>query len=86
MCNNCIAENDKLTARLVVRESPDVDVSISMIKRRRKRLGWIPTRPQYCQLIRDSNKENRLDWCKQCMAVKDEFNIMLYSVTNVLYC
>ena len=54
--DNCMAENDKLTSRqvrgLLVREWPDIDVSISTIKRIRKQLGWIPTRPKYCQLIR----------------------------------
>ena len=61
-----MAENDKLTSRqvrgLLVREWPDIDVSISTIKRIRKQLGWIPTRLKYCQLIRVLNKEKRLDW------------------------
>ena len=61
-----MAENDKLTSRqvrgLLVREWPDIDVSISTIKRIRKQLGWIPTRLKYCQLIRGLNKEKRLDW------------------------
>ena len=84
-----MAENDELTARqvrgLVVREWPDVDVSISTIKRIkrikriRKQLGWIPTTPKHCQLIRDANKEKRLDWCKQCVADKDEFNDVIFS-------
>ena len=46
-----MAENDELTAvtarqvrGLVVREWPEVDVSISRI---RKQLHWIPTTPKY---------------------------------------
>ena len=49
--------NDELTStamkNLLLEKWPDLVVSISTIKRVRRRLGWVCTRPHYCQLIRE---------------------------------
>ena len=51
--DNSMASNDELTSRQlrVILEDrwPDVKVSLSTVKRARKDLGWIATRPKYCQ-------------------------------------
>ena len=36
-------------------------------------MGWVSTKPRYCQLIRDINKEKRLIWCEQLKANNDKF-------------
>ena len=50
-------KNDELTSTainaLLLRKWPEVQVSISTIKRERKRMGWVCTRPHYCQLLRE---------------------------------
>ena len=55
--NEALSENDELTARkarsLLMDKWPDLRVSIPTIKRIRKELGWVCTRPHYCQLLRD---------------------------------
>ena len=61
--DEAMASNDELTARRL-REKledrwPGIAVSLSTVKRARRCLGWVATRPKYCQLIRDQNKENR---------------------------
>ena len=49
--------NDELTARqlqgILKEKHPTLDVSIPTIKRARKSIGWVCTRPHYCQLIRE---------------------------------
>ena len=47
--------NDELTStrikRLLTERWPDLQVSISTIKLTRKEMGWVCTRPHYCQLL-----------------------------------
>ena len=59
---------------------PDLQVSISTIKRARKYdLGWIRTRPKYCQLIRVANMQARLEWCQERIEAKDDFSDVIWS-------
>ena len=61
--NEKLTENDEITARqarlLLVEKWPDLQVSIPTIKRVRREIGWVCTRPHYCQLLRDVS-------CYQC--------------------
>ena len=72
-----MTKDDELTARkmrqLLEERWPETIVSISTVKRARKHLGWVATRPKYSQLVRDANKEKRLTWCKEQLAKKDKF-------------
>ena len=47
--------NDELTSteikRLLVARWPDLRVSVAAIKHTRKEIGWVCTRPHYCQLL-----------------------------------
>ena len=54
-------KNDELTSfdikSMLEGKWRDLTVSISTVKRVRKEMGWVCTRPHYCQLLRDvSNK------------------------------
>lgn len=58
MLNEALSNNDELTARqardLLTERWPGIQVSLATIKRvSRKELGWVCTRPHYCQLLRD---------------------------------
>ena len=70
-----MAKNDELTGRqmreLLHEKWPNLDVSISTIKQARQSIGWVSTRPKYCQLVRAVNMEKRLSWCKQQISAKD---------------
>ena len=50
-------KNDELTSTgiktLLSQKWPGLQVSLSTIKRVRKNMGWVCTRPHYCQLIRE---------------------------------
>ena len=75
--DEAMTSNDELTARrmrqMLEDRWPETKVSISTVKRARKHLGWVATRPKYGQLVRDANKQKRTAWCKERLAKKDKF-------------
>ena len=52
-----LTNNDELTSTgirsLLMSRWPDLRVSVATIKRTRKEMGWVCTRPHYCQLLRE---------------------------------
>ena len=42
-------------------------------------LGWIRTRPKYCQLIRVANREKRLAWCQEMIKNKETFVTVIWT-------
>ena len=81
--DNAMVENDELTAsqlrsRLEDRW-PETAVSLPTVKRARRQLGWIATRPKYCQLIREANKSKRVLWCKERLEEKDQFENVIWT-------
>ena len=81
--DEALADNDELTARqlrgLIQDKWPETSVSISTIKHARKNLGWVATRPRYCQLIREANKEKHLVWCKERLEDDESFEDVVFS-------
>ena len=81
--DNVLADNDELTARqihdLLEDQWPEVKVSLSTVKRARKDLGWIATRPKYCQLIRESNTSKRKEWCEKVLKDGDKFKDVVFT-------
>ena len=78
-----MAQNDELTARhlrdILEDRWPDLHrVSLSTIKRARRQLGWVATRPKYCQLVRQANREKRVLWCRECLRKKDKFDNVIW--------
>ena len=55
----------------VVKEYPDLSVSVSTIKRGRRALGWNSKRTRYCAMIIDINKEKQMTWCVDHVAEGD---------------
>ena len=68
LIDNSMSENDELTTRMLLlrlkENDPQLDVSLSMVKRARQELGWVSTLPRYCQLIREANEEKWIKWSK----------------------
>ena len=83
--DNTMAENDELTAyklkRILIEKWPELStVSLTTIRRCRRRLGWISSTPRYCQLIREQNKAKRLEWwCWNCIRSDDHFEDVIFS-------
>ena len=55
--DEALSSNDELTAReirsILVERWPDLEVTLSTIKRIRNQIGWKCTRPHYCQMLRN---------------------------------
>lgn len=73
--DDAMVENDELTSgqlyRMFNNAYPDVDVSLSTVKRARRELGWIGKRTRYCALISENNKDKRVAWCKERLQTGD---------------
>lgn len=79
-----LKSDDELTARKLktklAGEFPNLpNISLATIKRCRKELGWVCTRPHYCQLIREANKEKRRRWCKIQLDNKERFENVVFT-------
>ena len=52
-----LTKKDELTSTAIkaslAQKWPDLNVSTSTIKRVRQQIGWVCTRPHYCQLLRE---------------------------------
>ena len=81
--DSAMEKNDELTAYTLLNklkeEYPDLHLSISTVRRARKDLGWVSTRPKYCQLIREANKEKRLQWCREVSRCGDDFADVIWT-------
>ena len=75
-------ENDELTGRqlheLLLEIWPDLQISISTIKRVKRMLGWVCSRPKYCQLVRELNKL-RVEWCTEQIAAQEDFGNVIFT-------
>lgn len=88
--------DNKLTSRQLFShfcaKYPEVQVSVSTVKRVRQHLGWISKKTLYCALIQDVNKEKRLMWCKERIDIElddvifsDESSVQLESHRKTSY-
>ena len=70
-----MTEDNQLTSRqlysLFSAEYPEMQILISTLKRARRHLGWISKKTRYCALIREVNKEKRLQWCQERIQKND---------------
>ena len=58
---------------------PEIQVSVSTVKRARRHLGWVSKKTRYCALIWEANKEKRLPWCQQRVEQNDlELNDVIF--------
>ena len=42
-------------------------------------IGWVCTRPHYCQLIREANKIKRKEWCQRQIDNKEQFEDVIFT-------
>ena len=79
-----LKSDDELTARKLKAKLAEEfhslpNVSLATIKRCRKELGWVCTRPHYCQLIREANKEKRKKWYKIQLDNNEQFQNVVFT-------
>lgn len=63
-----------------------INVSISVINKERRRLGWVQTGTRYCQMIRAANKVKRLFFCTDILVKKEEFNDCIFTDESTVRC
>lgn len=56
-----------------------VNYSRWKVKDLRRKLGWISDRTRYCQLVREANREKRLNYATECIAKNEQFNDVIWS-------
>ena len=83
MIDDEMRKNDELTAyqlRTKLKERfPSLQVSLSTIKAVRQRIGWVCTKPHYCQILREANKVKRFEWCKQQLEKEEDFSEVIFT-------
>ena len=74
-----MAKDDETTATQLqaILASKNVYVSLATIVRNRLDLGWTYRGTAYCQLIRQPNKQKRLDWARTYLG--DEFEDVIWT-------
>ena len=71
--------DDETTAKQLVLLLGEMGITISRscVLKGRRQLGWTSRGAAYCQLIRDPNKEKRVQWAKECLG--DSFENVIRS-------
>ena len=79
LIENTMRNDDETTATQLqaILASQNMYVSLATIVRNRLDLGWTYRGSAYCQLIRQQNKEKRLDWARTY--INDDFNNVIWS-------
>ena len=77
--DTAMKEDDELTATQLQSKlaAKGIYVSLTTILRNRKQLGWVYRGSAYCQLIRNVNKEKRLEWARA--NILDTFENVIWS-------
>ena len=81
--NAKLHENNKLTSQQLLSTLkelyPLLRVSLSTIRRARKKLGWVCTKLHYCQLIRNLNKRKRLLLCQCLQRTNEKYENVIFT-------
>ena len=80
--DQCIRERSDISLKelkIKVQDHFQINISRTRLSVMRKSLGWISTGRKYCQMIRQVNKQKRLDWCRQMIETAEEFNDVVFT-------
>jgi len=69
-----------------LQEKLDVRVSISVINRERRRMGWVQTSTRYCQMIRNENEAKRLSFCTEILVQRENFDDCIFTDECTVRC
>lgn len=76
-----LAKNNELTTEMLKRKLFEVfglNVSTSLIRKRRSELGWKTVVSKTCQLISKKNKLVRQSWCLEALNNKEDFRNVIF--------
>ena len=76
-------QNPEVTAselkNILEDELTGIRIGVSTIKRARKAAGWICSQTRYCQMVRDTNKIKRLEFCRKIIETNDDFSNVIFT-------
>lgn len=82
LSNDCNLSARELQS--ILAEQNGTHVSITTVRKAIDAAGWVATAPRYCQMIRDKNKEARLQFCKDLITTDDRFEDVIFSDETTL--
>ena len=78
-----LSQDDETTCvqlrSLLHEQFTNINVSLATVKRARKDLGWVSSTPHYCQLIREKNKQKRVERCRKCIDENERFTDVIWT-------
>ena len=79
--DNLLKENNELTTNNILNKLGEqgISTSRSSVGRALKRMGWRGKTTHYCQLIREANKQKRLEFCKLMLSSKETFRVIIFT-------
>jgi transposase len=73
-----MTETPDMSAKMLVEkvmERFNIIISTSAVTKFRRKLGWTQTTTHYCQMISDTNKQKRKDWCQEQLDNNETFDV-----------
>lgn len=76
-----LQENNELTTTNILNSliSQGARISRSSVGRAIQRLGWSGKTTRYCQLIREANKQKRMDFCQHMLSTRENFYDIIFT-------
>lgn len=76
-----LKENNELTTNNILNKlrHGGISTSRSSVGRALQRMGWSGRATRYCQLIREANKQKRLDFCETMLSTRETFNDIIFT-------
>lgn len=62
-----------------------VHLSVSTVKRTRKKLGWKRCGPKYCQMVRETNRIARLAFAGECLETRETFDDVIFTDESTIW-
>ena len=79
--NRCMTDAPDMSAKELrdkIRAHFNLEVSATAATRYRRRLGWTQHNTHYCQMIREANKEKRLEWSNLQLQTQERFDVSTF--------
>ena len=81
--DKALSKNDEMASRqlraMLIRKLLNFSMSISTVEKARRELGWVVTTPKYFHLIREQNKQKRLEWWCQMIDANERFKDVVFT-------
>ena len=62
-----------------------VHLSVSTVKRTRKKRGWKRCGPKYCQMVRETNRIARLAFAGECLETGETFDDVIFTDESTIW-